>query len=275
MKENNCLRNHVIIYDDECPLCRAYTGAFVRMDFLEKEGRIPYKDIALLKNTNIDSGRSVNEIPLIDQVSGEVTYGIRSLLKILGHRWKLFNYLAKKPAFLYPVGKLYSFISYNRKVIMPGKDTESSCVPDFNVKYRILYLIFCSMVTGISLYYFAALLPARLRPGAAIVEIMIAAGQILFQLPFLSGKKRTTIYNYLGNLMTVSLAGALALIPVTLAGHYLSTGFPFTAVCFIVIAGGMFAEHYRRVRLLGLPAYLCLTWVLYRLLLLLILLLLP
>ena len=33
------LRDHTIIYDDECPMCNIYTRAFVKHGLLDKKGR--------------------------------------------------------------------------------------------------------------------------------------------------------------------------------------------------------------------------------------------
>jgi len=33
------LANHIILYDEECPMCFAYTKAFIKLDMLPKNGR--------------------------------------------------------------------------------------------------------------------------------------------------------------------------------------------------------------------------------------------
>lgn len=38
-------RSKVIIYDDGCPLCAAYTNAFVKTGMLAKEGRKNFNEI--------------------------------------------------------------------------------------------------------------------------------------------------------------------------------------------------------------------------------------
>ena len=76
-------------------------------------------------------------------------------------------------------------------------------------------------------------------------------------------------FNYFGNVMTISLMGSLLLLPlliinwsVQISETILLTGFGITVLL-------MFLEHKRRVKLLKLPSYLTYTWVLYRVLILL------
>ncbi|MGB3466276.1 MAG: DCC1-like thiol-disulfide oxidoreductase family protein [Cyclobacteriaceae bacterium] len=272
MKSSTPLKDHVIIYDDECPLCNAYTGAFVKMKFLDQNGRLPYVHIDQLPADQLDRKRAVNEIPLLNIKTGQVTYGVDSLLKVLGNKWQVFHYVPKVPLLNTSVRKLYSFISYNRKVIVPGKSNYTSCIPAFSMKYRLLYLLFCSLLVATSLYFFNRNLSDLVAGQSFGVEFLFATGQIFFQSIFLINKDKVTIYNYLGNLMTVSLMGALALIPVILISYLIVIDPLILLIYFLSVAGLMFIEHFRRVKLLGLSTLLCATWVAYRLLLLLLIL---
>ena len=67
--------------------------------------------------------------------------------------------------------------------------------------------------------------------------------------------------------MTVSFIGALLLLPGLMftQGTYSAEGH---LAWFTVVVGIMFFEHIRRVKLLGMPWFMSLTWVLYRVLVL-------
>ena len=77
------LNNHVILYDAECPMCSVYTKAFVQTGLLGTDGRAPYQSLNENTCPLVDRQRAVNEIALVNQETGEVTYGIKSLFKIL------------------------------------------------------------------------------------------------------------------------------------------------------------------------------------------------
>ncbi|MFP9113813.1 hypothetical protein ACLI1A_07705 [Flavobacterium sp. RHBU_3] len=79
------LRHQTLVYDKDCPLCRAYTAGFVKTGMLDENGRLPYADLNAESCAFVDADRARNEIALIDHKSKTVTYGIDSLLKVLGH----------------------------------------------------------------------------------------------------------------------------------------------------------------------------------------------
>lgn len=130
------LKNHLILYDAECPLCTLYTRAFTKTGMLDSNGRAPYQT-ALNPTTQtlnptapkipsqapacplVDLQRAVNEIALVDTTTGTVTYGIESLFKVIGHSFPLFRPLFSWRPFIRIMRKVYAFISYNRKVIIP------------------------------------------------------------------------------------------------------------------------------------------------------------
>lgn len=272
MKDTRILKDHVIIYDDDCPLCNLYTGAFVKMKFLDTNGRLPYEKINQIDTADLEEERSKNEIPLYNVKTRTFDYGVNSLLKILGNRWSLFRSIAKFQAIVSLIKVIYNFISFNRKVIIPGNPLINSCTPTFNLKYRTAYLVFCWLSVAVVLYLYSHLLTGIISSQNFNAELLIAGGQVLFQGIFIIKKGRVTIYEYLGNMMTVSLAGAIGLIPMIFISLFISINPVWALLYFSVVAVLMFAEHFRRVKLLVLPTALSFSWVLYRVLILIILL---
>lgn len=254
-----------LLYDEDCPLCNVYTSGFIATSMLDKDGRKPYAQITAEERLFIDSRRACNEIALVDNKSKTVLYGIDSLLKIIGNSFPIIEKIGNiKPVNLL-LKKLYSVISYNRKVIIPGKANtdRTQCLPDFNYRYRLSYVVFVLFITAIVLYKFATLIP-HYTEANFLKEIILASGQLLFQSLFILGKDKITRITYLGNLMTVSLFGSLLLIPLLIVSNYWTILETLVLMLFGLVVLAMFVEHYRRVRLLELPKYLCLTWVLYR-----------
>ena len=81
-----------IIYDSECPLCVAYTNAFVQLGVLRKEERISFAELHSQEFlSRIDEQRQGNEIPLVDLNGGKTVYGLDALLTLIGRRWPRFS----------------------------------------------------------------------------------------------------------------------------------------------------------------------------------------
>ncbi|HYG02527.1 MAG TPA: DCC1-like thiol-disulfide oxidoreductase family protein, partial [Chryseosolibacter sp.] len=148
------LRNHTIIYDDECPLCDAYTTVFIRTKMLDDNGRTPFSNYNFAACPNLDEVRACNEIALVDNSTGEITYGVNSLVKILSARFPFINRIMEFPLSQWIATRLYRFVSYNRKVIVPGAKTTSVCTPSFNTKYRISYILFACVLSALVLHLY-------------------------------------------------------------------------------------------------------------------------
>lgn len=68
-------------------------------------------------------------------------------------------------------------------------------------------------------------------------------------------------------MMTVSFAGGLLLIPAFLMSNVTNNPIIF-AVYFACVVGLMFLEHFRRMKVVGLPWIMTFTWIVYRVILL-------
>ncbi len=174
--------------------------------------------------------------------------------------------------FIFLMSKLYAFISYNRRVIIPPMRNDGFAMqPTFRLDYRIAYLIFTWFVTSSILSSYAGLFGTLLPADNSYREYLICGGQILFQGAIAALYTKPKIWEYLGNMMTISIAGALLLLPVLLISNYIAIP-PIVAVLyFMSVAGLMFLEHIRRTSILKLGWILTTTWVLYRLLVLFVL----
>jgi len=268
------LKNTVILYDADCPLCRVYTGAFVRGGFLEKDGRVPFQTAPGDAMAHLDTRRAQDEIALLNAETGEVRYGIDSLLCILGHRFSIVGKVGALQPIRWALTKLYRFISYNRKVIAAVAPTPGTraCQPSFSLRYRVAYLLLAWMFTAGILTAYGALLGELLPAGGFAREAAVAGGQLVFQGAVIAAVARAKSWEYLGHLMTVSVIGALLLIPV-LAAHRVIGDAPLLYTgYFLCVAAFMLWEHARRVKLLGVTGWMSATWVLYRIVVLTLLL---
>jgi len=263
------LNHHVLIFDQDCPLCKAYTGIFIKTGMLDAYGRQAYGQMNEATCLIIDKDKARNEIALVNTKTGHVIYGIDSLFRIISHAFPVFAPLFRLNAFRWLMKKLYAFISYNRKVIIPGKTSTGSCIPAFNLKYRWAYIVFTWMLTSLVLTRYSVLLEGVMPASKFSREFFICGGQVLFQslTLFLIAKDR--IVTYLGNMMTISFAGALLLLLIMGTGKLFNVYDPlFYAAAFMAVAGLMLLEHFRRMKLLGIHWTASVSWVLYRLLIL-------
>lgn len=267
------LKDHLILFDAECPMCGLYTKAFVYAGLLDKNGRAAYQRYPAEACPLLDRQRAVNEIALVNQQTGEVTYGIHSLLKVFGTAMPLFKPVFEFVPLVWLLSKVYAFISYNRRVIIPAAADSFEYQPTFKLHYRIAYLLFSWIVTAYILSAYVHLLTGLLPQGTAYREYLISGVQLLYQGVAVCLIARDKAWAYLGNMMTISLAGALALTPGILIAHWLHIGPLFYTIYFMAVAGMMFLEHIRRTRLLNLGWALSINWAAYRAAVLLIILL--
>jgi predicted DCC family thiol-disulfide oxidoreductase YuxK len=141
------LKDKVIIYDDVCPLCNAYTEGFVQLGWLMPENRIGFAaaNPELLKK--IDINRARHEIPLFDKITEETLYGKEALFYIIGEQFPILIPLFAFSFFKIFIYFLYQIITYNRRIIAGSKapKTGFDCAPDFNIKYRIIYILLAGL----------------------------------------------------------------------------------------------------------------------------------
>ena len=260
----NALKNHLILFDAECPMCKMYTQSFVSLGILEKEGRTSYQELPEQACPMLDRQRAVNEIAMVNQETGEVSYGIQSLFKIFGVAIPFLRPLFEFTPFVWLMSKSYAFISYNRRVIIPPTTTESGLQPTFRLGYRIAYLIFTWMVTAYILSAYAASMDGLLPEDHLYREYLVCGGQILFQGIVIGFVDKEQLWVYLGNMMTISFAGALLLLPGVYVYRHFDLNVIYYAAWFMFVVGLMFLEHIRRSRLLTLGWIMTISWVTYR-----------
>ncbi len=136
------LAHKIIIYDDVCPMCKAYTEGFVHLGWLPLENRVGFSQVPQTILDQIDCDRARHEIPLFDTQTGETIYGKDALFFILGEQMPVLKPLFKFPPFRAIVFVLYQIITYNRRIIAgsPTPQNGFDCAPDFNPFYRWLYI---------------------------------------------------------------------------------------------------------------------------------------
>ena len=140
-----------------------------------------------------------------------------------------------------------------------------------------------ALVGGIFLVVAIALIARTLAAFAVIVqpylafqydmrvELGMVIGQVLFQWAVLWRRPWRAKLDYALILLGVSGLGAALLWPLLLR-HQFSPVMPIAAlIYFSLVVGVMFVVHWQLVKRAALPLVLCGTWVVYRLILLVVL----
>jgi predicted DCC family thiol-disulfide oxidoreductase YuxK len=244
--------DRILVYDDSCPLCAAYTRAFVKAGFLSKEERKTFSTIdeELLLSVNLEKGR--NEIPLIDVKTKQVWYGIDALLEILDRKIPFIKSIGKIKPVNFLLRKIYKFISYNRRVIVApaAKQTSCDCTPDFNIKYRIAFMLFFLLFNTVMLFpVHRYVIQNSFLANAATMQLqaahfLLVTGNILLSV-FIGGKKGI---EYIGQINMLALTVILLLLPLILINKYSAVANSFFNNVYLVsVFSNTYFFYYRRI----------------------------
>jgi hypothetical protein len=200
------LKHKIIIYDDVCPLCKAYTEGFVQLGWLMPEHRLGFSNAPKHILDGIDINRARHEIPLYDTETKQTLYGKEALFFIFGEAFPMLKPLFKFSFFRAIIFGLYQIITYNRRIIAGSKTPQTGfdCAPDFNGFYRWLYIGLMSAISFIIFYNNIQTIDI-----ISIMWIILFLVGILRGLFFKDFKKKTT---YFGHLVTVGFIAHFIII---------------------------------------------------------------
>lgn len=261
------LTNQKLLLDADCPMCRLYGQVFEHTQMIARGTCYPYQTADTSVCEPIDMARARNEIALLNTQTQTVVYGVDAFRAILSHSFPKIQYLIDPLLLRWFWQKLYRFVSTNRKVIAPSAIVPHrlDCRPDLNVKYRIAYLLTTVLITAGVLSAFCKPIYAGMGWQAGMgLEVAVCGGQVLWQGVWLRKYSLNKYFDYLCNMMTVSLVGALLLLPLSWLGHLVAWPFGGWVLAFAIVLGLMFLEHLRRCHLLGLGSWPTVSWVFYR-----------
>jgi len=262
------IKNNKLLIDQDCPMCKIYGHCFTKLNLIDQATVTSYQTIDDLSSLEIDMNRAKTEIALYDKKTGQTLYGLDSIIKIIGQekQWilKLFHY----PIIFKPLNFLYKLISYNRKVLYPSGINNSiarMCIPSFNKRYRWTYIVLVAFLTALVVNQYTFHLFAKLNWQHSIyTELLVCFGQVVWQGTVASLLIKSKRLDYLGNMSTVSLIGALLLLPLLAFAHFCNLSIWILLGYFTLVIGTMFFEHLRRCHLLKLTTWMTASWVIFR-----------
>lgn len=247
--------NKIIIYDDCCPMCAAYTKAFVSTGMIEPANRKNFSTIDPALMQYIDTNRCKNEIPVLDADTKQVWYGVDALTEVL----QLKIHGIKKVVAVKPVkwfaDHLYKFISYNRKVIVASSKPAGNfdCTPNFNYTYRIAFLLCFLTINSLLLFpihdyilqnSFVKVTSGQLTGSHfVLVCINIITGSFL-------GKKM--MLEYLGQINMLATETALLCLPLMAANIQGFVGHFINNICISLLLAFACKEYVRRMKYIGI-----------------------
>ena len=266
------LSNHLFLYDKDCPLCRWYTDLFLKYKLLNEENRVAYQDIKQENFKYVDFSIARNKIALIDCDKQRVIYGIDAITVMLSMPFPFVKYCMKVKPIYWVMEKVYSFISMNRKIIIPVNCSQKgSCNPTRSWFWRIVFIVFCGLIVNIVVgNFFTHHLQKYFIGNALYGDTIYFSIQILFQIVACRFFKEKNIYDYLGQLAFVSFLGALLLgffgLGISILQHFNIQVEMLSPFCYGVVFCFMFFEHQRRIKTMEIVSRLTYTWLLIRIL---------
>lgn len=260
MKPNN----KTIIYDDTCPMCTWYTGAFVKTGLIAPEGRQAFSTIDPQLLANIDLQRGRNEIPLVDTVTGQVHYGIDAMLEVLAQKLPLIKKIGNLPPVKWFLYRLYRLVTYNRRVIVAPATQPNAfdCTPDFNKRYRSYLMLLCLVVNTLLLFpLHSYIFSNSVFAGVTINQLLLGHTILVaLNLLLLATLPNKTGLEYLGQVNMLATLFFLLCLPLLWVNIYLvQTGALANTVYLGLLGGFIGREYVRRMQYAGIwPRY---KWV--------------
>lgn len=247
------MNTKIIIYDDNCPICSAYTNAFVKTGLLDKDGRKNFSTINPELLSKIDFKKSVNEIPVIDTASGQVWYGIDALLEILQGKIPFAKKVGNIPLFKCGLTKFYKLISYNRRVITASKRKNGNidCTPDFNIPYRFAFMAIFLLFNTMMLFPLQQFVLSKSMFDNISIQQLQTAHALLVSLNIFIGiqlNKRDG-FEYLGQINMLALLVILLTLPLIVINKYAGSHFSsFNNFYLGAVAVFTVQEYFRRMK---------------------------
>jgi hypothetical protein len=243
-------QDHTLYYDENCPLCAAYSQVFVQTGLLKPSGRKSFSNIT--KNQQrINLERAVNEIPLLNQSTGNVLYGIDARLEIIGTKIPFIKKVGNIPPIKWCLVHFYKLISFNRKAVVAQlpKNNTSNCTPSFNVTYSMLFiLLLCTSTYLFLLPVQQTVMVLQNTPSNAMqfqtkyLIWMTINGAITFYLGKIKGTE------FMGQISILSILSIIYSLPLLILQHrkLLSTlSIGMWMGCFALL---MLRAYYRRMQ---------------------------
>ncbi|MGV3630694.1 MAG: DCC1-like thiol-disulfide oxidoreductase family protein [Bacteroidota bacterium] len=259
-----------LIYDQDCPLCSWYSNLFVKYGFLQQSGRVAFRETDQRTQLEFDRQQAKNKIALLDNETQQASYGIDSLLKVIGSKLPRIEKVGKLLPVYWLLSLLYAFITYNRKAFAPSKCTGyCDCYPSRSYFWRSALILLAGLyVNNVTWIYFSRHLDPWFVGQTYWLDSIFYISQFGFLYVIFRLTGQQNFYDYAGQIAVISLIGAFALQLfhwglTAIAALGIETGMlePF---CYGMVYLFMLYEHKRRCGILGIHWVMSISWILFR-----------
>ena len=246
----------IMIYDDSCPMCAAYTKAFVNTGLLAGAGRQSFSNADKNLLSQIDPVKSRHEIPLIDTKKKTILYGIDAMLEVIGNKLPLVKRLGTFKPINFFLKKLYKLVSYNRRVIT-ASTTQSihfDCTPDFNLPYRILLLGigFCFNTLMLSPTYHNVFIHSIFSSATANQLQIAHLAFVSFNILLATRLTLKRAIDFLGQINLIGIMYSLLMIPLIIVNHLFIIPHLINTILLFAVFFLMILEYKRRMKYAGI-----------------------
>ncbi len=263
------LTNHNLLIDKNCPMCKAYGNGFVRANLIDKSTVTHYQTVKQTTLDLVDEERAKSEVAFVNKTTGEVVYGIDAFLTILSHERPFLKWVFRQKSIHFLAKKLYRFISFNRYV-MSGVGVVNdarNCEPKSHAVYQWMFILLGAFFTGVVVNQFALAVDAKMGwSHSSWREYLIGVGQVGWQFLAITALAKSQRLAYLGNMTAVSVIGGILLLPLLALNHYFELSLVQFLAGFGLIVSYMLIIHLKRATNLQLPVTISISWLLYRML---------
>ncbi len=241
------MEDKALIYDSNCPLCCWYTDKFIQIGALPENGRISFNELSVQEKVFLDEHKSRHQIPLLDTKTGKVVYGIDGLTLILANKFPFFEKILTNEFCKNLVKPLYSFISYNRRIIVPSKVIENQsidCAPDFNLGCRLSLILVC-----MSLFY-GLVFSLNIQLQLFGINLFLVYPVLIFAYILFISKNdfKQKLWNVLGDFSLTNLSTTMLFLPLFIL-HYFVPNIPtyLVVIVFIFFQIRLFNHFIKRI----------------------------
>ena len=214
---------------------------------LSQSGRVAFEQLDINDQCRLNLQRARHEIPMIDRQTGEIIYGLDALIIVFANAYPVLKPFITLGWFKSIFRPVYSFISYNRRVLAGGplEDLNAfSFAPDFNLPWRLVLIAAGFAYTAICICVFALLM--ALSP-MLLLLCVTAYFMLLLTVDLVANGTTEQKWDYLGHLAVLGfIEGTLFVVTAILARLTGLTGLMFAGQG----AGRLFAIrlHAQRVK---------------------------
>jgi hypothetical protein len=222
------LKTKTLVYDATCPMCTWYTGKMVSAGLITQNNRVAFNQLDIDNQCKLNLTRARHEIPMIDETTGEVVYGIDALTLIFSNTYPILKPLITRQWFKTLLRPVYSFISYNRRIIAGGAPENPgtfSFAPDFNLSWRLALITIGFGYTALCIYLFSLLMAIN---SLLLLTCVTFYFLLLLTFDLANNKSNEQKWDYLGHLAVLGfIEGTFFLVTALLARATGLTGLMF------------------------------------------------